>query len=149
MSVNNELQKGLIATMRGDAALSALLPTFAGVPAVFFHVPQEFDTSQPYVDIFEQSMIDDSTDNTTGFEVTLTIHTWVEERTTRQTSDIMQAVYNVLNRNDDIALDNYTISGIDFASQVILRDPDGVTKHGVQVFTVNLEPTVVYPPCPI
>ena len=147
MPVNNALQAALIAKLRSDATLSGLLPTFAGVPAVFYDVPQAFDDRQPYVVIYELPTDQDDTDNTTGFTTTVNVHTWVEERTTAQTGVIMQAIYNLLHRNDNLPVTGYYVSGIDCEFQTILRDPDGVTRHGVQRFVVNFEPAVTYPPC--
>lgn len=144
MSVNNELQTALIARLRDQLTM---LPDFAGVKAVFFQVPQQYDDSQPYVTIYELNMLQDDTDNTTGFEVVATIHTWVQERTTAQTGVIMQAIYDALQRYDILPVTGYTVSGVSFESQTILRDPDGVTKHGVQRFRINVEPAVIYPPC--
>ena len=92
-------------------------------------------------------MLQDDTDNTLGFEVVATIHTWAQERTTAQTGVIMQAIYDALQRYDILPVTGYTVSGVDFESQTILRDPDGVTKHGVQRFRINVEPAVIYPPC--
>lgn len=147
MSANNALQAGLISAMRNDAALAALLPIYATVPAVFYYVPQGFDDSQPYITIFEISSLPDDTVNTNGFTATVTIHTWVEEETTAQTGDIQQAVYNLLHKNDTLPLAGYSVTGIDCEFQTILRDPDGKTRHGVQRFNVSFEPAVIYPPC--
>ena len=147
MSANNALQTALIARLRGFTQLTDELPLFAGVPAVFFDVPQSFDDTQPYVVIYELPHSEDDTANTTGFEVVANIHTWVQERTTAKTGAITQAIYNALHRYDILSVTGYTVSGIDCEFQTILRDPDGVTKHGVQRFRINYEPAVIYPPC--
>lgn len=147
MSANNNLQAALISALRGDASLSALLPVYATVPAVFYYVPQNFDDSQPYVTIYEMSMLQDDTVNTNGYQVTVTIHTWVEEETTAKTGAIMQAIYDLLHKNDTLPVNNYTVTGIDCEFQTILRDPDGKTRHGVQRFNISFEPAVTYPPC--
>ena len=112
MSANNALQAALIAQLR--PAFTGLLPDFGGAPAVFFQVPQQFDDSQPYVCIYELPMTQDDTDNTFGYSVTLNVHTWVQERTTQQTGDIMQVIYDTLNRYDQLIVLGYTVSGIDF-----------------------------------
>ncbi|APC46224.1 putative tail-head connector protein [Pseudoalteromonas phage PHS3] len=147
MSVNNALQAALISALRTDEDLIALLPTYATVPAVFYYVPQGFDDSQPYVTIYEISMLPDDTVNTDGFAATVTIHTWVEEETTAQTGAIMQAIYNLLHRNDTLPVTDYTVTGIDCEFQTVLRDPDGKTRHGVQRFNISFELTVDYPSC--
>lgn len=144
MSANNALQAALIARLRAELTM---LPLFQGVRAVFFDAPQGYDETQPYVVIYELPMDADDTDNTLGYSVVVNIHTWVQERTTAQTGDIMQAIYNAINRYDILPVVGYTVSGIDCEFQTILRDPDGVTKHGVQRFRVNFEPAVIYPPC--
>lgn len=147
MSANNALQKGLIATLRNDAALAALLPVYATVPAVFYYVPQNFDDTQPYVTIHDIEFAPDDTDNTNGFDCTVTVHTWVEEETTAKTGAIQERIYALLHKNDTMPLDDYSVTGIDQDFSTILRDPDGKTRHGVQRFRVTFEPTVVYPPC--
>lgn len=144
MSANNALQEALITRLRDQLTM---LPMFGGVRAVFFDVPQGFNDTQPYVTLYELPMDADDTDNTLGYSVAVNIHTWVQERTTAQTGDIMQAIYNALHRYDSLQVTGYTVSGIDFEFSTILRDPDGVTKHGVQRFRVNFEPAVIYPPC--
>lgn len=145
MSAINALQTAVINRLR--TALTGLLPQFAGVPAVFYHVPQQFDDSQPYVTIYQQSAAQDDTDNTTGLQTTMTVHTWVQERTTIETGALMQAIYSALHRDDNLTVTGYYVSGIDCTNQTILRDPDGVTQHGVLTFTINYEPAVTYPPC--
>jgi hypothetical protein len=147
MSANNALQAALIARLRGYAPLAAELPVFAGVPAVFFDVPQTFNDTQPYVVVYELPMNDASTDNTTDYECVLNIHVWVQERTTAKTGAIQQHIFDALNRYDELAVIGYTVSGIQSEFSTILRDPDGVTKHGVQRFRINFELAVTYPPC--
>lgn len=144
MSANNALQSALITRLRAELTM---LPLFGGVRAVFFDVPQQYDDAQPYVVVYELPMEQDETDNTLGYSVVVNVHTWVQERTTAQTGVIMEAIYSALNRYDSLAVTGYTVSGIEFEFSTILRDPDGVTKHGVQRFRVNFEPAVIYPPC--
>jgi hypothetical protein len=147
MSANNALQAALIARLRGYSPLAAELPAFAGVPAVFFDVPQTFDDAQPYVVIYELPLNDDSTENTGGYECVVNIHVWVQERTTAKTGAIQQHIFDALNRYDQLEILGYTVSGVQYEFSTILRDPDGVTKHGVQRFRVNFEPAVTYPAC--
>jgi hypothetical protein len=104
MSANNALQAALIARLRGYSPLAAELPVFAGVPAVFFDVPQTFNDAQPYVVIYELPLTDDSTENTGGYECVVNIHVWVQERTTAKTGAIQQHIFDALNRYDQLEI---------------------------------------------
>jgi len=147
MSANNALQKGLIATLRNNAALAASIPVYTTVPAVFYYVPQNLDDTQPYVTIHDIEFAPDDTDNTEGFDCTVTVHTWVKEETTAQTGAIQERIYALLRKNDTMPLDDYSVTGIDQEFSNILRDPDRKTRHGVQRFRITFEPAKVNPPC--
>ncbi len=100
---------------------------------VYDNVPQ--NQKAAYVAIGESTSIPHSSDRETGFEATLTLHTWSTYRGTKEAAEIMGEIYDSLDRAD-LAIPGYTILGVDYEFDQIFLDPDGVTRHGVQRFRV-------------
>jgi hypothetical protein len=109
---------------------------------VYDRPPQVSDPSDnsafPYVVIGETTSQPWDTDTETGQDVTMTIHTWSVagflELKTMQTS-----VYNALHRQA-IDVQGWHVLGCDEVDRNQIRDPDGVTVHGIQTYRVVMEP---------
>ena len=89
-----------------------------------------------YVVMGNNTAIDWSTDGRTGFEFTVTIHTWDTISTSRGFYNLkllMGEVYITLNR---VKLDitDYSTLELDYEFSESMLDPDGLTTHGVQQF---------------
>lgn len=98
------------------------------------------DDPMPYVVIGEVRSNNADTDNTIGFEAMVDIHVWSEYRGRLEAANMQEQIYNALHRNDTLALlGNYHNIGItqDFAH--VMVDPDNITRHGVQQFTITYD----------
>lgn len=133
MSHENELLIATIAALKADATLTGILSTYAGQPSVFTHVPQDLGESYPWVTIYGIDSNQFDTDATYGFEGTITIHSWDDSRDMANINSIKSAIYDVLHYNK-LAYDNYHNVMYSQEFTTTLRDPDGITLHGVQRF---------------
>lgn len=134
------LQTAIYSALTGDAALMAL------VNGVYDQVPQDdIDASvaanYPYVVIHGQQLNNNDTDTEEGFDGTVTIHTWSQSYGNKESYEVMQAVYRALHRVN-LSVVGYGLSTIHQEYSELMRDPDGITRHGVQRFRVILEPTI-------
>ena len=89
--------------------------------------------SYPFITLGEETAIDYSTNNLVGAETTINIHVWSRYKGSKQTKLIMDKVHDLLH---DVSL---TVSGVNlinlrFEYSDIMRDPDGITRHGVMRF---------------
>ena len=138
MSHQNEILIATIAALKADATLTGLLSSYAGSPSVFTHVPQDLGEAYPWVSIFgiESNQFDN--DVTLGFDSTMTVHSWSNQRDMAEINNIKTAIYNVLH-NNDLTYTGY--SNVEFCQEfeTTLRDPDGITLHGVQRFKIIMQ----------
>ena len=118
------LQKTIFDALDGDSTLQSL------VTDVFDFVPE--NTAFPYVKIGEETSVDNGTKTLQGNEHTLVIHTFSRYRGSKEIKEIMSLVYDVLHES------SLTISGamnnMRFEFSDIIKEPDGLTTHGVQRF---------------
>lgn len=143
------LQAAIYSRLSGFTALTALLSThdYGGtvLPAIYDQVPQVDDpasnTDFPYIVLGEWTMVENDTDTDTGFDATLTIHTWSRQRGYQECQNVMLQVYNALHRYTGLTVTGYGVSGIHQEFSDLMRDPDGITRHGVQRFRIYFEPT--------
>ncbi len=137
MSEQVQTVVAIIAALKADATLTALLTTYAASPAVFTHVPQDLE-SYPYVVLFDSGLSDDSNDCNLGFDGVLNIHSWTDQRDMAVIGNIQKAVYDVLN-HAELSMAGYSLVELHQEFSTILRDPDGITLHGVQRYRIILQ----------
>jgi hypothetical protein len=137
MSTQIEITKAIINILKNDAPLTALIATFSGSSAVFYHVPQSFD-SYPYLIIQDIDLDNDDNDATLAFDGVINIHTWSDDRDISEVGNVMQAVYNALHRVEFL-MTGYALIDLTQQNEVVLRDPDGITLHGVQRLRIILQ----------
>jgi hypothetical protein len=137
MSTQIEITKAIINILKNDAPLTALITTFSGSSAVFYHVPQSFD-AYPYVVIQDIDLDNDDNDATLAFDGVINIHTWSDNRDISEVGNVMQAVYNALQRVEFL-MTGYALIDLTQQNEVVLRDPDGITLHGVQRLRIILQ----------
>lgn len=117
------------------------LTTDLSVP-VYDHVPQAADPSDdsafPFVTVGEDTFTPFDTDNSIGFTVECTIHVWSRKRGRKETKEIQTEIYNSLHRAE-LTVTGYHCIGIDHIFADSAMEPDTITRHGVQRFTVLLD----------
>ena len=123
------VQQAVHTALTGDAALIALVPA----ARITDHVPQ--DSAFPYISIGESSAGEWDSKDSDGMEQTLTVHAWSQYRGLKEVKQIMGAIVDAL---DKAAL---TVTGHDlvllrFEFSDTMLDPDGLTRHGVQIYRV-------------
>ena len=124
-----ELQKAIFGALTGAVIID-------GQPVpVFDDVPQDADC--PYITIGHMSAIDWSTDTEIGNEADVTIHAWSRYRGNLEVYSMQDQIKAALNRQE-LAVTGWQFTGIDYTAANVLRDPDGITRHGVQTFTVRV-----------
>jgi len=96
------------------------------------------DSAFPFITISDSTLQPWDTDTERGADATVTIHTWSRARNALEVKQIQDAVYNVLHRGN-LAIAGYTFIGSDYLTQTVQRDPDGITRHGVQDFKIVFE----------
>lgn len=110
-----------------NAALAAII----GDDSVYDHVPPGAAT--PFVVIGDETAVDDSMSLMDAQEHTLTIHCWSEGASTLEVKRMQAAVRNALHDADLNLLDGICVN-IRCEFKEIMRDPDGVSWHGVMRF---------------
>ena len=121
------LQKAIYAKLN-DATISGA--SVADVP-VYDDIPE--GTSAPYINIGEETAINDGTKTVDAVEHTLTIHVWSEYRGRYEIKHIMQQVYQNLH-NTAITVSGASLVNIRQEFATTLEEADGITRHGVMRF---------------
>ena len=128
MSIAWQLQIAIYGEL--DSALSDPVYSDGSVPD---------NTDDLYVVIGNDTHIEWDTDGETGFESTVTIHTWDTRSTVSGFGGIkplMGSVYDALHRSTTLSITGYHMVGVDCEFQETFIDADGLTAHGVQRFRI-------------
>jgi len=122
MSAEFEVQK----------AIFDILNTGLSVP-VYDDVPD--NALAPYVVIGDDTFIEFDSDDISGFEATITIHSWSAYRGRKEVKELMGSIYNLLHRAE-FTVTGYNLVGCDSEFSETFLESDGVTRHGVQRFRI-------------
>ena len=137
MSEQVQVVIAIIAALKADVALTGLLTSYASSSAVFTHVPQDLNT-YPYVVLFDTDLNGDDNDCNLGFDGVLNIHSWSDQRDMTAIGNIQKAIYDVLHHGE-FSMTGYSLVELAQEFSTILRDPDGITLHGVQRYRIILQ----------
>ena len=112
-------------------------------PAVYDDVIQAGDSGNdsvfPYIVIGSDSILDMSTDTSSGGDINVTIDVWSRYDGKRETKRIQAAIYRALHRAS-LKVPDHEFIGCDFdQEQPVTLDPDGHTYHGVSSFRVLID----------
>lgn len=125
-----------------DVLVAALVP--AAAVGVYDQVPQPADggddSDYPYVVMGDFKPNQNDTDDEVGFDGTMQVHVWSRYDGNKEASDIQDLIYDALHRTQPTVV-GYGVSDVQQVFGEILRDPDGLTRHGVQRFRVIITPT--------
>jgi hypothetical protein len=92
----------------------------------------------PYVVIGDDDTSAWDTDDTLGKEIDVNIDIWSRTAGFKQTKAIMGEIYDILNRGA-LTKTGYNIVDCLCTESQALRDPDGITRHGVMVFKLTIQ----------
>ena len=120
------LQTTIYSTLNGDNTLTNTLGA-----GVFDEVVE--NASYPFVSLGEETAVDYSTKDLDGGEFTINIHVWSQYKGAKQTKEIMDRIHDLLH-DSSLSVSGFNLINLRFEFSDILRDPDGVTRHGVMRF---------------
>ena len=120
------LQTTIYSTLSNDNTLTNTLGA-----GVFDEVVE--NASYPFVALGEETAIDYSTKDLDGGEFTINIHVWSQYKGSKQTKEIMDRIHDLLH-DSSLSVSGFNVINLRFEFSDILRDPDGVTRHGVMRF---------------
>ena len=120
------LQTTIYSTLNGDNTLTNTLGA-----GVFDEVVE--NASYPFVSLGEETAVDYSTKDLDGGEFTINIHVWSQYKGSKQTKEIMDRIHDLLH-DSSLTVSGFNLINLRFEFSDILRDPDGVTRHGVMRF---------------
>jgi len=137
MAGSYSLQLAVYDKLDADATLSGLVVGIYDNPS---QVDNPEDDSQfPFLTISTGNIQPWDTNRDKGADAQVEIHTWSRARHALEGKQIMDAVYNVLHRGT-LDITGWSFVGMDMTDQQNpQRDPDGITRHGVQTFRVVYE----------
>ena len=120
------LQTTIYSTLSGDNTLTNTLGA-----GVFDEVLE--NATYPFVSLGEETAIDYSTKDLNGGEYTINIHVWSQYKGSKQTKEIMDRIHDLLH-DSSLSVSGFNLANLRFEFSDILRDPDGITRHGVMRF---------------
>lgn len=117
------LQSTIYSTLNNDSTLTNTLGA-----SIFDDVPQGAAT--PYVTIGEDTAVDFSAGEHDGADITVNIDVWSEYKGSKETKQIIDRIHDLLH-DSNLSVTGFNLVNLRFEFSDILRDPDGVTRHGV------------------
>lgn len=129
------IQRAVFARLTAFGALTSLLAD--GADSVHDQVPQaakgEDNSPYPFVTVGDDVHSVWDTDDTDGLESDITVHVWSRHRGRIEVKDIQAKVKAALHHNP-LQVDGVPVVLLHFVDSSAVRDPDGLTQHGVQSF---------------
>jgi hypothetical protein len=123
------LQQAVYARLSGDATLTSTLGA-----DVYDETPQ--DAAYPYVVIGEDTELPDDTMGVTGRSMTLVLHYWSQYPGAREVKQVHARVDALLDRWTPTVA-GWSLTETQFEFFEIVRDPDGITRHGIARYRVH------------
>ena len=120
------LQTTLYTTLSSDNTLTSTLGA-----GVYDEVLE--GASYPFVSLGEETAVDYGTKDLVGGETTINIHIWSQYKGAKETKEIMDRIHDLLH-DSNLTVIGFNLINLRFEFSDILRDPDGVTRHGVMRF---------------
>lgn len=127
-----EVQKAIVGALRG-----AVPPVAEG--RIYDEVPPS--AVFPYVTVGDCQVLPDKADCIDGSIVFPQVDVWTRTTGYPETKRIASEVLAALDdRTDTLVVDGYHLVVFQFEEVRYLRDPDGITRHGIMTFHGLLQP---------
>tara|TARA_R110001592_G_scaffold153992_1_gene382849 strand:- start:3286 stop:3693 length:408 start_codon:yes stop_codon:yes gene_type:complete len=120
------LQSAIYSTLSNDNNLTQVLGA-----GVYDEVTE--GATYPFVSLGEETAVDYSTKDLVGGETTVNIHIWSQYKGSKETKNIMDKIHDLLH-DSNLTVSGFNLINLRFEYSDIMRDPDGVTRHGVMRF---------------
>ena len=120
------LQSTIYSTLNNDNTLTNTLGA-----GVYDEVLE--NATYPFVSLGEETAVDYSTKDLDGGEFTINIHVWSQYKGAKQAKEIMDRIHDLLH-DSSLSVSGFNLANLRFEFSDILRDPDGITRHGVMRF---------------
>ena len=120
------LQSKIFTTLNTDNTLTSTLGA-----NVFDDVQEE--TAFPLVVLGEDTTVDFSTKDLIGSETTINIDVFSRYRGSKETKEIMDRIHSLLH-DSSLTVSGVNLINLRFEFSDVIRDPDGITRHGIMRF---------------
>ena len=125
----DEVYEAIYERLTNDATLMAL------ITGIYDDVPDA--SSFPYIQLGEPIELPFDAFANQGKQVTVPIHVWSRYNGNKECSDIQSRIATLLDRYA-LSVDGMVLTRCVFESGRVMRDPDGMTRHGLQQFVIEV-----------
>lgn len=133
-----QLQKAIYEALRANTALTGLLAD-PGIDSIYDFVPD--GAAFPYIQIGDDTVVEDGDDTARGFECTITLHVFDQGRSRKRVKEIMGAIADTLDRREAaLPMPNFYcyLCMFDFSETNIDQDSTGLYPHGIIRFRLKI-----------
>lgn len=120
------LQQALYTALNTDTTLATTLGA-----KVYDDIPQ--NSAYPIVQIGQDDSLDYSTKDEAGMDMTVNLHIWSRSHGSKEAKNIMDRVHTLLH-DANLSVTGFNFVNLRFEFSDIIRDPDGITRHGIMRF---------------
>lgn len=138
-SPDYELVRAAMDALRADTMVASFIDM-----RIYDRPPQKPEPAFPYITVGPTSSIPDDADCSDAEEITIQLDVWSqganEAYSSAECRRLIDAVKQVLHDADLTLADNALVT-IQMSLKQIVREPDGITSHGILQFTATVETT--------
>lgn len=117
------LQTTIFNTLNGDSNLTETLGA-----TIVDDVPH--GTAYPFITMGDARSSEYDTKTDVGGEITIELHLWSQYKGSKEVKQMMDRCHSLLH-NSSLSVTGFNLINLRFEFSDIMRDPDGITRHGV------------------
>ncbi len=122
------LQAAIVARLNADAEIAGLVGD-----RIYDRVPKV--SEYPYISFGDTQILPETGEGTDGVETFVILHTWERFKGFDNVKSVGRLIIALLH-DTDLAVSEHVLLSILLQSAHYLRDPDGLTSHGVLTFQI-------------